>query len=46
VAGQDVGWDKGGTIRAGDYKIFYGNLNENNQFGTENMCICWYNNKY
>jgi hypothetical protein len=25
---------KGGTVRAGDYKFFYGKGNENHQFGT------------
>ena len=27
---QEVRWDKGGTVRAGDYNFFYGNL----QLGT------------
>ena len=35
VAGvQEVRWDKGGTVRAGDYNFFYGNGNENHQLGT------------
>ena len=34
VGVQEVRWEKGGTIRAGDYiyiYIFYGKGNENNQ---------------
>ena len=31
---QEVRWDKGGTVRAGDYNFFYGKGNENHQFGT------------
>jgi hypothetical protein len=27
-------WDKGGTVRAGDYNFFYGLGNENQQLGT------------
>ena len=35
VAGvQEVRWDKGGTVRAGDYDFFYGKGNENHQLGT------------
>ena len=35
VAGvQEVRWDKGGTVRAGDYNFFYGKGNENHQPGT------------
>jgi len=34
VGVQEVRWDKGGTIRAGDYDFFYGKGNENNQLGT------------
>jgi hypothetical protein len=30
---KEVRWDKGDTVRAGDYNFFYGNGNEN-QFGT------------
>ena len=30
---QEVRWDKGGTVRAGDY-FFYGKGNENHQLGT------------
>jgi hypothetical protein len=35
VGVQEVRWDKAGTIRAGDYTLFYGKGNENTQFGTE-----------
>ena len=31
---QKVRWDKGGTVRAGDYKFFYRKGNENHQLGT------------
>ena len=31
---QDVRWDKGGTVRAGDYNFFYGKGNENHHLGT------------
>jgi hypothetical protein len=31
---QEVRWDKGGTVRAGDYTFFYGKRNESNQLGT------------
>ena len=34
VGVQEVRWDKEGTIRAGDYDIFYGKGNENHQLGT------------
>ena len=30
---QEVRWDKGGTVRAGDYNLFYGKGNENHQLG-------------
>ena len=31
---QEVRWDKGGTVRSGDYIFFYGKGNENHQLGT------------
>jgi len=34
VGVQEVRWDKGGTVRAGDYNFFYGKRNENYQLGT------------
>ena len=34
VGVQEVRWDKGGTVRAGDYHFFYGKGNENHQLGT------------
>jgi exonuclease III len=34
VGVQEVRWDKGGTVRAGDYTFFYGNGNESHQLGT------------
>jgi len=34
VSVQEVRWDKGGTVRGGDYKFFYGKGNENHQLGT------------
>jgi exonuclease III len=34
VGVQEVTWDKGGTVRAGDYGFFYGKGNENHQLGT------------
>ena len=33
VGVQEVRWDKGGTVRAGDYNFFYGKGNENHQLG-------------
>ena len=33
VGAQEVRWDKGGTVRAGDYDFFYGKGNENHQLG-------------
>ena len=34
VGVQKVRWDKGGTVRAGDYNFFYGKGSENYQLGT------------
>jgi len=34
LVGVQVRWDKGGTVRAGDYNFFYGKGNENHQLGT------------
>ena len=34
VGVQEVRWDKGGTVRAGDYNFFFGKGNENHQLGT------------
>jgi len=34
VGVQEVRWEKGGTVRAGDYDFFYGKGNENHQLGT------------
>jgi len=34
VGVQEVRWEKGGTVRAGDYNFFYGNRNVNHQLGT------------
>jgi len=34
VGVQGVRWDKGGTVRAGDYDFFYGKGNGNHQLGT------------
>ena len=31
---QEVRWDKGGTVRAGDYNFFYGKGNKNHHLGT------------
>jgi hypothetical protein len=34
VGEQEVRWNEGGTVRAGDYHFFYGKENENHQLGT------------
>jgi hypothetical protein len=34
VGVQGVRWDKGGTVRAGDYNFFYRKGNENHQLET------------
>jgi hypothetical protein len=34
VSVQEVRWDKGGTVRAGDYTFFYGKGNESHHLGT------------
>ena len=38
VGVQEVKWDNGGTIRAGDYNFFYGKGNENDRLGTGIFC--------
>jgi exonuclease III len=34
VGVQEVRWDKGGTVTAGDYNFFYGRGNDNYPLGT------------
>jgi hypothetical protein len=34
VGVQEVRWDKGGTVRAGDYTFFYWKRNESHELGT------------
>ena len=33
VGVQEVSWDKGGTVRAGDFEFFYGKGNRSHQWG-------------
>ena len=35
VGVQEVRWDKGGMIGAGDYNFYYGKGNKNHQLGTD-----------
>jgi hypothetical protein len=41
VGVQEVRWDKGGTVRAGDYTLFYGKGNESHQLGTSENSISY-----
>jgi len=34
VGVQEVRWDRGGTVKAGDYNFFYGKGNEKHELGT------------
>jgi exonuclease III len=38
VGVQEFRWDKGGTVRAGDYDFFYGKGSENHQLGPGFFC--------
>jgi len=38
VGVQEVSWDKGGRVSAGDYNFFYEKGNENHQLGTGYLC--------
>jgi len=33
VGVQEIRWDKGDTVRTGDYNVFYGKGNENHKLG-------------
>jgi hypothetical protein len=39
VGVQEIRWDKAGTIRAGDYTLFYVKGNDNHQLGTGDQRI-------
>jgi hypothetical protein len=38
VGVQEVRWDKGGILRAGEYNFFYGKGNKNEQLGPALFC--------
>ena len=38
VAVQEIGWDKGGTVRARDYNFFHEKGNKNHKLGTGIFC--------
>jgi hypothetical protein len=38
VGVQEVRWDKEGSVKAGDYSVFYRKRNENYQLGTGFFC--------
>jgi hypothetical protein len=43
VGVQEVRWDNGGTVRAGDYTFLYGKGNESHQLGKRFLYIReWY----
>jgi hypothetical protein len=47
VGVQEVRWDKGGTVRAGDYNFFYGKGNENHRLVicTPYPILCGWSNR-